>query len=96
MVGRLRLGLLGRHVLWSAQDFAHPGHLLCRVALEQFRKAKIGDVDVIGGVNQHVARLQVAVYHAFAVRSVERSGKLLSDVHYALDWQPAGFGQEIV
>ena len=61
----LALGLLGRHVAGRADDGPRLGHR--RVALDALGQAEVGDVRLAVGVQEDVARLEVAVQDAVLV-----------------------------
>ena len=82
-VRRLAFDLLGRHVTRRAQKRAGPGHP-DRAFLERFRQPEIAHEDLVVLIHQEVLRLQIAMDHAFGVRSSQRFGDLLRKLQDAL------------
>ena len=78
-----RLHLLGRHVARAAGDAFDPRHV--RV-LDQ-RNAEVDHADVVVERQHDVARLDVAVDHAAAVRVVQALGALEHDLDDVVDAQ---------
>ena len=80
-VDRLALDLLGRDVVERAEELAGGGER--RRGERVLAEPEVGQVDVIGaplgGVEQYVAWLDVAVHEAVGVRGVQRRGSLGGD-----------------
>ena len=71
-------GLLGCHVLRSSEGEARLRHARLARVMHGERDAKVGD-DGAAVLQEHVLRLDVAMYDAVAVRVVERAGHLGRD-----------------
>ncbi len=71
-------GLLRRHVAGSAHDHSRLRH--STVVVHEFGQAKVGDPWLIGSVDEHVLRLQVAMQSATLVSEVDGLG---DDLHVA-------------
>ena len=81
-VDRRALGLLGREVGGRPHDRAGLGQVLLGVGGPG--DAEVGDLHVAVGVDEHVARLHVAVHDAVAVGEGEGGGHVGGDVRGAV------------
>ena len=82
------LHLFGRHVARSAEDLARARHH-GGFRFERFCQSEIGDVNIIGLVDQDVLRFEIAVNHAFAVGGFEGGAQLAGELKRAVKGQAA-------
>ncbi len=78
--------MLGGHVARSAEDLSgarHHGDF----GFQRFGETEIGDVDVVGFIDEDILRFQVAVDHALVVGRFEGGAQLASEFKGAVKGQ---------
>ena len=81
----LGVRLFGRHVIGRAKHL--PGCRQFGIAFELLGQAKVRDARLIGFIQQHVGRFEVAVQDATLMRIVDRLGDGLDVTGGASGWQ---------
>jgi hypothetical protein len=79
-VGLRALSLLGGEVGGGAHYVADLGEVALGGRVHRTGDAEVGHLHLAVGADEHVGRLDVAVYHAVAVGVAERSGDLAGDL----------------